>query len=314
MNYNDFLLTVQKQLQDRLGPDHRIDLRSVPKNNGVLLDGLCDHYLDSALAPTIYLNSYYEQLLEGTSTLPQICEEIIRIFSDNPPPQTIKADELSDFSKMKSRVMMKLIHADLNQDLLRDIPHIPYLDLAIVFYLFLDRNSQGQMTALIHNDHLTNWHTHTHELFTLAMQNTPLTYPAEIRSMTSVLYDIAQKTFPKFDSAAVQEAIQEEDISPALYVLSNQSGIYGAASILYPDILKNFADRLNHDLVVIPSSIHEVLLTPIHDFIDFDEMNHMVNTINQFEVSQEERLSSHVYCYYRAENKLSIPPIPEASA
>lgn len=313
MNYYDFLHTVREKIQAELGPDHCLELHTVPKNNGVLLDGLSDHSIHSSLAPTLYLNNYYEKLIEGDATLDQICDEIIRIFSSNPAPQNIHADELSDFSKMRSRIMLKLIHSELNQELLADIPHIPYLDLSIVFYLFLDRNDQGQMTALIHNDHLKQWNLDAHDLLSLAMANTPECYPPEIRSMSSVLYDVAKRTFQNFDEAAVHEALSEEELAPFLYVLSNRSGIYGAASILYPDVLKNFADQMEHDLVVIPSSIHEVLLTPLSDSIDFEEMNRMVDTINQFEVSKEERLSSHVYCYYRSDNRLAMPPVPEAS-
>jgi hypothetical protein len=309
MVYEVFLETVRCRLQEMLGPEHRLEIHPVPKNNGVMLDGLSDHAPTHPLAPTIYLNSYYEQFTEGNMSLDEICKDAAQLFSDNPPPESIHAEDLTDFSKMKTNIMMKLIHAESNRELLADIPYFPYLDLAVVFYLFLGRNEHGQMTALIHRDHISDWGIDEQELLALALKNTPAVYPQEIRSMSRVLYDIAMNNLDdQFDADAVREAIYEDEAASMLYVLSNNAGIYGAACILYPEVLKNFADSLDSDLIIIPSSVHEVLMTPLEADVDFRELNQMVVSVNQYEVVREEQLSDHVYCYHRSQNLLSIPP------
>jgi hypothetical protein len=308
MVYETFLSAVRSRLQDILGPDHDLEIHPVPKNNGVVLDGLSDHAHGTSLAPTIYLNAYYEQLTDGNMTFDEICRDIERLFSDNPPPESIHTEDLTDFSKMKSHIMMKLIHAESNRKLLADLPYLPYLDLAVVFYLFLERNEHGQMTAMIHKDHIADWNIDEQGLLSLALQNTPTTYPEEIRSMSRVLHEIARNHLgDEFNEEEVSRVLDEDEAASSLYVLSNHSGIYGASCILYPEVLKNFADYLGSDLIVIPSSVHEVLLTPLEEDVDFKELNDMVVTINQYEVLQEERLSNHVYCYRRAQNQLSIP-------
>ena len=53
------------------------------------------------------------------------------------------------------------------------------------------------------------------------------------------------------------------------------------------------------DLVILPSSIHEVLLIPYEPNISFQELTNMVSHINRAEVPIEDRLSDQVYLYSR---------------
>ena len=48
-----------------------------------------------------------------------------------------------------------------------------------------------------------------------------------------------------------------------LHILSNTSGIRGAVAILYPGVLKMAALQIGGDLIVIPSSIHEMILIKV---------------------------------------------------
>ena len=37
------------------------------------------------------------------------------------------------------------------------MPHIPWMDLAIVFYLYIQENENGIMTAAISDHHMKTW-------------------------------------------------------------------------------------------------------------------------------------------------------------
>ena len=91
----------------------------------------------------------------------------------------------------------------------------------------------------------------------------------------------------------------ESAIDPMMLILTNQYKIYGATTMLYPGILKKISDKLDSDLVLIPSSIHEFLVLPrtIHD--DIPTLNSFINEVNSTEVTDEEILSDHVYIYSR---------------
>lgn len=74
----------------------------------------------------------------------------------------------------------------------------------------------------------------------------------------------------------------------------------------YPGVLKDFADRQNTDLLILPSSIHEVLLTADSPDTDYELLSNMVLEINQSEVSVEDRLSNQIYRYSRRDDCVSI--------
>ncbi len=309
MVYETFQKLILSELKKRLGGHFRILLQKVPKNNGTLLDGLCISPEDASIAPAVYLNSYYQRFQEGVP-LEMLVEEILAIYQESSDALRTDFSLLQDFSQLKEKVAYKLIHTAANKTLLESVPSVPYLDLSIVFYLFLERNELGQMTALIHNSHLSMWGTSVEELYRLAAHNTPILFPPDLKTMAQVMGNILND--PQNDTQEgldilLDHLLQAHEISP-LYVLTNHSGINGACSILYPDLLKNFAKLLGADLVILPSSIHEVLLLPYSKEVSFDELSALVSHINQAEVPVEDRLSNHVYFYSRQTDQVvSLP-------
>lgn len=306
MVYETFLETVRQSLQQKLSDHYLISLHPVPKNNGKILDGLSIQAPGAQMAPTIYLNSYYEQFLDGM-TLPEIIDDILMIFENNPAPSCITAEQMSHFDLLKDKVMFKIIHAASNEKLLLDIPYIPCLDLAIVFYLFLERNETGQMTALICNQHLELWNVTEKDLFKLALRNTPAAFPACIKSMDTVMKEMAMESMGEhYDESLMDDLLTGEEPSSPLYVLTNQAGLNGAGCIFYNNTLKDFADSLGSDLVILPSSIHEVLLTPDNPDVSYEDLSVMVSCINDNEVPAEDQLSNTIYLYTRSNDKLQI--------
>lgn len=306
MVYKVFLETIVNHFQKELGNDYQITLRQIPKNNGILLDGLCISKPNFSMSPAIYLNPYYEQYQSGMTMNAIICD-IRGLYYNTSIPSIIKQVNLSDFSSLQHRIMFKLIHAASNQELLHDIPHISYLDLAIVFYLHLEQSDAGQMTALIHKEHLKCWNVRTRDLWQYALLNTPSKLPARIRPIDELIEEISDSSTDDGYHEEILSALSDsEDEAWPLYVLTNPTGLNGACCMLYRDVLKNFANTLHADLIVLPSSIHEVLITPNHIEASYDELSQIVTLINQTEVSPEDHLSNQVYLYTRADDRIRI--------
>jgi len=91
-----------------------------------------------------------------------------------------------------------------------------------------------------------------------------------------------------------------------MYVLTNQQRFLGACCILYDDVLKEIAERLDSDLYILPSSIHEVILMPVTVTESVPALSQMVCDINQSEVSAEEILSDHIYYYHRSTDSITM--------
>lgn len=296
MVYETFLHTIQSMVQKRLEGKANVTLQQVLKNNGILLDGLSISAPASRMAPTVYLNSYYDEAEKGLP-LSIITEQIVLLYETDTGIQEEEALRLLEFQNVRSKIAYKLIHAQDNQQLLMDLPHIRYLDLAIVFYFIVNENKDGQMTALVRNEHLKIWGITEETLIQLATENTPRILPASLIPL--------EETLEQLDTFHLLP--QEELPSVHLKVLTNNRGINGAACLLYPEILKNFADEMQDDVILIPSSIHEVLIVPKKQALPLHDLNAMIQYINQTEVPPEDRLSNHVYCYSRSQNCLYIP-------
>ena len=90
------------------------------------------------------------------------------------------------------------------------------------------------------------------------------------------------------------------------YVLTNNTRLNGAACIFYEDVLKKFADTLQTDLYILPSSIHEVILLPKLARYDAMNLEDMVREVNTDGVSREEVLSDKVYIYRRSDGFITM--------
>lgn len=301
MVYETFLNEVKEKMTQALGEGYNLSLRKVPKNNGLILDGLCITKGEEHVAPAIYLNPCYIQYRNGRR-IDDIVAELITLYQNNSTPPDMDYSRLSHYEEMKSHIACKLIHAESNRELLEEIPHVLWLDLAMVFYLCLHEDDSGLMTAAINNQHMGIWDISLDELRDTALWNTPRLFPPVISSMSCIIEDLSQSMIADLSPGD----LPDPDASAPFFVLSNTSGINGAACIFYPDVLKNFAEVMKKDIIVLPSSIHEVLLLPDEGDISCDEMSRLVTHINQTEVPKEERLSNQVYHYSRIHQTLTL--------
>ena len=61
MSYDVFVSQVVSRVKQHFGSGYSISLHQVPKNNGLMLDGLSISRQDCPIAPTIYLNPLYDR-------------------------------------------------------------------------------------------------------------------------------------------------------------------------------------------------------------------------------------------------------------
>lgn len=307
MNYKDFSAEVKQSVQEKVGKGYEVIIRQVSKNNGVMLDGLSIGRRQDTFAPVVYLQPYYEQL-GSNMTFDEVVKDIISIYKMYMGiSMRNTAEALTVFDHVKDKVVFKLIQAETNRELLAEIPSIPFLDMAIVFYLLLDKSEEGQMTALIHNNHLEVWNTTAEELYQLAKINTPKLLPARLRTMEEVMFEIPMGQFTEIEEGDVISGVSEEiQGKPALYVFTNQNGVNGAACILYEGYLEEFAKKKETDILILPSSIHEVLLITDNGILNYGDLEDMVKHINKNDVPVEDVLSDRIYRYSLAERKISI--------
>ena len=91
-----------------------------------------------------------------------------------------------------------------------------------------------------------------------------------------------------------------------MYILTNTEKLHGAACILYQQLLEEFAKKVNDNLYILPSSVHEIIMIPASFAGKASELRQMVEEINATQVEEEEVLSDSVYFFNRLTRKLEM--------
>lgn len=302
MTYNLFKQQLTAALKESFPANTEISIHSFPHNNQLLLDGLTILEPGSNISPTIYLDYYFEKYQKGAS-LSSIQQQILRYYHRHCPKNSIDTSFFTCFDHVRSRIVYKLVHYEKNRELLKEIPHFTYLNLAIVFYCLVPESPFENASILIYNHHLDYWNISKDTLLSLAKKNTPLLLPWCCNSLAELILPVLP-VLPEKARPSARAALEEDTIP--MYVLTNQQRYLGAACILYPDALKQISQNLKDSLYILPSSIHEVILLPSSSAENPLELVQIVQEVNLTEVAQDEILSDSVYYYDRQTNQVAL--------
>lgn len=286
------------------GEDYQVRTQEVTKNNGVKMLGIMVTQKNRNISPTIYLEGFYEQYLQGKD-LEHVMEEIIGALRKGMPASDIDLSFFSDFEEVKKKICYKLVNAQKNEDTLRNMPFIPYLDLAICFYYPIRDEGIGRGSILIQNSHMEMWKVSVKDLWKAAEKNTKMLNPAECFTMERMMLELVGLL--ECDEP-VGELPSERGIP--MYVLTNHERSFGAAVILYKGYLERIAECIGGNYYLLPSSIHEMILIPkMEDLEEEDEDEHlkwMVEEVNQTAVEAQDLLSDSIYYYDQEQKRLSV--------
>lgn len=294
MRFEDFKEAVKEKIKGAIGTNCKVALNDVTKNNGVVLCGLTVQSAESNISPTIYLNSYYTAFEDGRCRLDEIADDILKVYAKNKIDQQIDASIFTDYSRCRDTLAYKLINTEKNKELLKCIPHMEFLDLSIVFESILPGEYEGRASILIRNEHMQAWGITQDRLSEDAFHNAPLVNKYILSSLEAALQGIFMIAEPG------------DDYIP-LFILSNEKHANGAACMLYPEVLKNFSEKIGRNIYIIPSSVHEVLLMPEADRMNAELIREMVREVNDTTVDAEQILSYSVYFYNRSTDEITMP-------
>lgn len=266
--YGEYLEKVRELVEMEVGGS--VTIRKINKNNGFVLDGLTIMQEGVNIAPVIYLNGYYKDYLSEGAVA--VAEKVIAVYEDNKTREPVDISFFTDIERVKYSIEMKLINYERNKVLLEQVPHVRFLDLAVVFIAVLEVDSENRVTStLIRNQYLEYWNIGTDDLYKIAVKNTAGNF--EITPMFG---------------------IRERGLS----ILTNRYKLYGAAGILHKGILNQYMkDNQTEKIVILPSSIHEVLLMACDDSDNMGCLKNMVKEVNETQVEPEEVLSDNAYIY-----------------
>ncbi len=217
--------------------------------------------------PTVYLNDLYRDFLndEDLDRVLGITASVIMQWSG----KYAVDDFVMDFKRMRRHVVINLISADLNQELLGNLPHLHVMDLAVVFRVIMGMGPDGINSILMTRELMKDMEIEEEELFSLAVENSRRLFPA--------------KLIPSQGS---------------FFVVTNESDINGASVMLYREEMQKLGETLGGDYYILPSSIHEFFAIPAEEG-NAMLLRRLLREGNREIVGREDLLSESIYYYSR---------------
>lgn len=318
LEYKDFSKEIREQVAERMGDGYRVTVNKVRKTNMGLVEGIIilkGGDSANAVSPNFYLPLLFAEYNDGKD-MKTIVEEIVGTYYEKSAGAGELIQDIQNiqcYEEWSSRIYFRLINTGRNLDLLEEVPHFELLDLSMVFYVLIREDKNGLGSLMVRNDMLKAWEVSPQEIKQQAVKNTVEMLPVRIEPMRSVMAKIWGKNGQGISGIPeIQELPEEELKREKMFILTNHKMLNGFAAILYPNVLKEFAERIGRNLYILPSSTHEAILLPADSLITVQELYGMVREVNDTVVSREEVVSNSVYFYDKEEDKLMLAKGEEA--
>lgn len=168
MDYKEFKEAVKDALQEHFLGRGEVYFENVVKTNDTKKEAVVLWQYEMEVRPTIYLEDLYARY-KWSGNFKKCINEVIKgceapvFISEKMIPQKWRA--------AKSKVFMRVVNNEWNREILRNTPHVEYLDLAVIFCVLIMEDSR--MTAMVQIDRqrMDGWGVDEQGLWTAAMEN-----------------------------------------------------------------------------------------------------------------------------------------------
>lgn len=304
MKFDDFVDKLRGALAAYYGTEYSIGIKKVRKNNGMLLTGITVRKRDNTIAPTVYADGFYNQY-KAIGDFGSVFLDVTRIIGCADVPKGLNIDFFNEYEKVRENINLRLVNKEKNAELLKEVPYMDYLDMAAIFYYSFDDEVIKNGSILIRNEHLDMWRVTKEHVYRDALENTEKNCKPVIESMLQTFSRILAKK-KGLSKEDIAELLLDIPVTDEMYVMSSESVLYGATTLLFTERFKMFADSIENNFYILPSSIHELILIPDRMGLDSEGLKEMVRCVNDTELPVDEILSYSVYFYDRAKNEVKI--------
>lgn len=288
MEYKEFKTELQEKVQKEMGSHVKIKFVTVLKNNQTDWEELACEAPGENATPAIPLKEFYKRYQE--KGIDWCVGAAVTIFETG---DMINEGELfQTWEKMKRKIRIELVNHAWNQEMLKTVPHKKFLDLAILFRIIICETEQTTAGCIVTGEMMNYWEIDIEELYGEALQNLYREEQFEIVGL--------EKEAARIMGKAYEKDKEDDDI----FLLSNRRRTKGASGMLRTDLLTEFAEKQGCDLIILPSSLHEILLLPNRADYNIVELREMVRSVNMEAVAEEERLSNEIYIFKRVDGKI----------
>ena len=276
-------------------------IKTNSKNNGIKLESLNIMREGTNTYPFIYIDTWWDVYNAGES-FDGIVTKVLEWERKMSLEKKLDFDFFLDFNKIKENLRFKIINTERNIELLNSIPHKDIMDLSKVYYVEIYTPEIGAGMIMVSNAHMEVWGVTWEELDRYATKNTEQHNKVQILDMADMMNNLSK------EKVVMELPEGVEFPRNHLYVFTNQQKFLGASVLLYKDIFKDFAKKINDSLLIILSSMHELIVVPadVAKEQGIKSYREIVKDINDTQLEPEDFLSDNVYFYNKGTGRLKI--------
>lgn len=263
--------------------------------NGVMISGIL-MVGKNRLSSFVVTNSFLDEGNRRGKSISKVAAEFISFYERNRSYEDFEIGNLSDKEYVLSHISIALQKP--SSQLLIKRPCSYFGGTEQYLYFAVQYGTDVQMYTEVTREMLKNAGIEEEEAWERAKKN--LHDNVEIKSMVEVMKEKigADKDFWR-KMTGTDEVIELDESFLPMYFMSNKTAVHGASSVLDTEVLTDFAKKHNtKSLLILPSSIHEVIIIPDGKEEEMEFMKAMVRDVNIKEVSPEERLSDTPFIWY----------------
>ena len=255
MDFNEFKEQFTEDVKQGLadaGIEAKVSINTVEKMNESY-EAMTVTPEGSNVGVNVNMEKFFEAYENGTP-YEDVVDKAVNVveggFANQP---TVDVAALTDYDQMKDKLIMEVVSAEANADMLDKVPHKEMEDMAVVYRFELDSNDDGRATILVTNQLIETMGVTPEQLHADAMENAPELKPAVIKGMSEVMAEM-------MGVSTEDLAMMGMPMDPAdeqMFVASVPDKIHGAGVLAYQDFMDQAAERVGGDFFILPSSIHE---------------------------------------------------------
>ena len=248
----------------------------------------------SNVGVNINVTKFFEAYDKGDADYEQVVDKAVEVICggfENQP--VVDVESLTDYNQMRDKLVMEVVSAETNADMLTKVPHQNIEDMAVVYRFVLDTNDDGRATILVTNQLLETMGVTPEQIHVDAMENAPALKPAVIQGMSEVMAEMMGVSSEELADMGMPMDPADEQ----MFVASVPDKVHGAGVLAYQNFMDQAAERVGGDFFILPSSIHEVLIVPDNGNMKLGDLEAMVREVNATQVSPEDKLTDSVYHY-----------------
>ena len=282
MDKNTFIEKLFDLLRKQLGEEVTITQKTIEKSNGISYEGLTIGKKTEYISPVISIDNCYEDYSAGIS-LDEIMKGIVHQYEESTRNNPfLSAQDIQNYEGIKDRLYMQVVNQEWNKKYFEHKYYVPFLDLAIVFYVDVQKKHNGILQhggAAVTEELMNIWEIDADTIKKQALKNLR-------RESLFQLVPIKNDGDSLLTFCDIHNKNQE------------------ALALIQKELLNNTKELLKESFYIFPVSLYDLMIVPVSLADTVEEMKRQLVESND-ELPEEYILSNNIY-YYGEKGQLQI--------